>query len=537
MPFFFSSVYDGSNYQVPLFEADQRADVILSPVSRLEIYDKLSKLSNKMSTGPDQIPNLFLKRCVCTLVQPLYLIFNSSIAQGIFPEVWKESYIVPLFKSGDRQNIRNYRGVCNQSTMAKVLDSLVYDQLRWQCKNLINPNQHGFCQGRSTSTNLVEYEVDLLEVLEGGGQVDAVYTDFAKAFDRVNFNILISKLKSVGFNQQSLCWIESFLTGRTQRVKVNNYLSNKFSVVSGVPQGSHCSPLLFNMFINDISNIFQYAKSSLYADDLKLYMEIKTLEDSIYLQNDLDALWRWSKLNGLQINRDKCFYISFYKKNYRILTHYNIDGASLKYEPVVKDLGVWFDERITFNEHVVRISQKSLKMLGFICRNSQGLSVNVSKTLYIALVRSNLEYATLVWTPHYQAYINVVERVQEKFLRVVAFKMGIRTDDYHRSDMLERLNLLTLQKRRVFLDACFVFKILIGLVDSSKLLSKIKLNIPSFNLRHRELFYIDFHGTNYGSHSPINRTLRVLNTLYNSVDFFNISLAAFKRLVKREIRL
>ncbi|KAJ8949761.1 hypothetical protein NQ317_017998 [Molorchus minor] len=156
---FFSTVYITDNYDSHHNSNNSNHNLIsLNNLSLIDIYNKISKIPSKLTAGPDGIPNLMLKMCICTLSKPLHILFNISLESGVFPDLWKDSFIVPIYKSGDKSNIKNYRSICNQSSIPKMLDSLVYDQLFWSCKELIINQQHGFIRGRSTVTNLlVEY--------------------------------------------------------------------------------------------------------------------------------------------------------------------------------------------------------------------------------------------------------------------------------------------------------------------------------------------------------------------------------------------
>lgn len=191
----------------------------------------------------------------------------------------------------------------------------MYDQLAFDCKELIISNQHGFSQKKSTVTNLLVYEEYLLKALEDKCQVDSVYTDFSKAFDRVHHGVLIKKLRKIGFNENLIQWLQSFLIGRKQIVKVGSFNSNEIEVWSGVPQGSHCSPLLFNLFINDIDSCFQNSKFLMFADDLKFYRVVNCIKDQNLLQADLNNLIEWCEANRLYLNMNKCSFINFYKVN------------------------------------------------------------------------------------------------------------------------------------------------------------------------------------------------------------------------------
>ena len=171
-----------------------------------------------------------------------------------------------------------------------------------QCLDIVLPNQHGFYPGRSTTTNLVSYVETLLGALETGVQVDAVYTDFSRAFDRVNHNLLIAKPRAIGFHRRLLNWLEIFLRGRVQVVRVGSFFSREIRVPSGVPQGAHCSPLLFNLFVNDLNQYIINCDFLMFADDLKLFKPVKSHLDMAVLQSDVSGLAYLCSLNGLSLN-------------------------------------------------------------------------------------------------------------------------------------------------------------------------------------------------------------------------------------------
>ena len=165
--------------------------------------------------------------------------------------------------------------------------------------NFISTYQHGFFKGRSTSTNLLELTNFVFHAFSCRHQTDVIYTDFSKAFDTVSHNLLLFKLDLIGFPPKLLSWISSYLTGRTQRVKFNDFTSRMISVTSGVPQGSHLGPILFILYLNDLPSIVKFSKILMYADDVKLFLSIGNTSDCSLLQDDLNRLSEWCIVNNM----------------------------------------------------------------------------------------------------------------------------------------------------------------------------------------------------------------------------------------------
>lgn len=190
---------------------------------------------------------------------------------------------------------------------------------------LLNDDQHGFLNGKSTTTNLLIFQKYVLDAFASGYQVDVIFTDFAKAFDKINHNIFSIKLYSFGIRDPFLSWLTSYLTDRIQIVKLNNFHSDPFNIPSGVPQGSHLAPLLFLLFINDLH--FPNSNKLLFADDMKIFRLIKLhYSDSALLQNYLNTLSAWCNSNKLQLNIDKCKVMSFTRSRSPIINDYTINN-------------------------------------------------------------------------------------------------------------------------------------------------------------------------------------------------------------------
>lgn len=389
-------------------------------------------------------------------------------------------------------------------------------------KPIISFKQHGFTKKRKTATNLVEFTSCVVNVIESGKQLDVIYTDFSKAFDRVSHSVLISKLTELGIFSHAVNWIESYLRGRSQVVKIGSSRSKIIQVVSGVPQGSHLGPLLFILFVNDIPDIFKTANCLMYADDVKIFHPVSSITDANELQSDLDAFTLWCRNNRLALNVSKCKQMSYTRRIKNTITFsYCINQTPLTRVSQIRDLGVLFDSDICFNNHVNAIVTKACSMLGFLFRLcSEFRNPNSLKALYCAHVRSHLEYCSVVWFPYYDTYSHKIESVQKKFLKFLFYRFGwyrlVKYAPYNFKCKLVHLE--SLEDRRRNSSVFFFHDILSGHIDAPNLLSKINFNVPSHVLRNFSLFKIQSHRTNYGSMEPLNRMAALVNEFISTLD-------------------
>lgn len=516
---YFSSVYSNVEYDYAGEISPNNINVNIITISISDIYTELSLLNPNRGPGPDNIHPLFLKNCSFILARPLHLIFNESLNQGLFPSFWKTCFVVPIHKAGDKSNVKNYRPISISDAIPKVFEKLVTKQLSTVFNPIIVNEQFGFCPYKNTELNLLTYTNYISEALETGVEVHSVYTDFTKAFDRVPHKLLLGKLDALGVSGAMLDWIGSYLGDRSQVVRVNNFLSNEIMVPSGVPQGSHIGPLLFNLYVNDVSTCFTSCKFLMFADDLKVFRTVCAPEDCRSLQGDLDGLVSWCLNNGMELNVSKCKFMRFTRLRRQMDYNYTIKGEILSSTNSMKDLGVMFDPQLSFVEHITSVTTKSLQMLGFIKRNSKDFSsINSLKILYFSLVRSYLDYASSVWNPFYDTHTLRLERVQSKFLRYINYKF-FGNDAFSYSGLCHGLNLLSLSSRRRKHDLLLFFKLLNSLVVCPELLTKIGLHAPPRNTRSNQTFAVPFHRTNYGSHSFITRVSSLANQL-NNLNFF-----------------
>lgn len=527
MPSITESIFDYYNTSIPSVDFNSCTLVIS------DVFNELNEINYSTCSGPDNISNTFFMQCKFVLSTPLLMIFNRSLATGVFPVQWKISYVSPVYKSGDINHIINYRPVSILSIIPKIFEGIVYKKISPLFKHFIINEQHGFMSSRSTTTNLLVLQHFILNAFKSNCQVDVIYTDFAKAFDKIDHNILIKKLFQSGLRNPFYSWLVSFLSGRKQYVKFKNYNSYIYNVTSGVPQGSHLAPLLFNIYINDISNI--NSNILLFADDAKLFRTIKTPLDSNLLQYDLDNISNWCDNNKLYLNVSKCKIITFTRKRVSILNKYFLNGIELERVNLIKDLGVYLDSSLSFNDHHVHIQNRASSMLGFIMRSCNNFDNPLAlKSLYCALVRSIFDYNSIIWSPYTLGPIYSIEAIQNRFLRLISIKCSIkRLPHTSYEPLLLYLNIDTLQNRRIKSDISFLFKLLNGYIYCPDLLSNISFLVPGHSTRQTDTFYVPFQRTLYGKNAPLIRCMQHVNNfnldlfICYSVSSFNLYLRNF----------
>lgn len=369
--------------------------------------------------------------------------------------------------------------------------------------------------------------------MEGGGQVDVVYTDFEKAFDRVDHVILLKKLKCLGIHGDLFRWVKSYLSNRSQAVVLGGHRSDYVSIPSGVPQGSLLGPLFYNAYIYDISNVLHNTHHLLYADDKKIFMRIRSNTDCLALQDSLNQLTEYYTRNKITLSITKCQCISFTRKLKPITFDYKFNNTVIERVHIVKDLGITLDSKMLMNNHVDDIVNRSYRNLGFVMRTCAPFnSVQSIKVAYYAYVRSILEYASPVWNPQYATYTSRIENIQKKFLHHLNYKFKNSAISY--TESCSNYGLLKLEERRQMLDMGLLYDIITGKLDCPDLLSEIAFYIPARRSRRNipPFFNVPIHSTNYGGNSVLTHLLRTYNVKFNHLDPFIVTKDKFKQKVR-----
>ena len=469
---FFSSVFTRDNGFCP--DVDSRVDsdhfdgVLFTPAIVREV---LRKLKPTTSAGSDGIPNLFLKKCANFLAIPLCHIFSNSFLDGCLPNSWKHAVVTPVHKQGPTSDPNNFRPISLTATCCKVMERIINNEiLRYLFdRRLITRQQHGFIKRKSVSSNLLECLEDWTLNLQAKCVTDVIYFDFRKAFDTVCHSKLLVKLHSYGISGNLLAWIEAFLCGRTQSVRIDQKISAATSVISGVPQGSVLGPTLFLLYINDVADIFSdlCVSFSLFADDLKLFTSYKLDASHTELQLAIDRLSAWSGLWQMEIAVSKCSAFRISNPQWKVScdlhnSAYNINSNNLPFSDCIRDLGVYHDGRLKYDQHISFIVRKAFNRAVLILKCFHSRNSSVLMQAFSVYVRPLLEFSSSVWSPHYKYLIDKIESVQRFFTKHLS---GLHDLSYH--DRLSFLGFETLERRRLVLDLVLCYKILNGLCDIS----------------------------------------------------------------------
>ena len=467
-------------------------------ISNATAIAAMNELKSNSAPGPDGLPAQLLIKCREALSIPLTLMWKKSFRSGIVPEYYKLSYVHPLHKKGDRVSPENFRAISLTShvmkTAERVVRRILIDHL--DRNNLITDSQHGFRSGRNTLTQLLAHFERIFANLANGDDTDTIYLDYAKAFDKVDHQLLLKKMTLYGFPANIVKWISSFLVGRFQSVVIKVVHSHKAPVISGVPQGTVLGPVLFLIFVNDLGNKLFESTISFFADDTRMSHKIQSLTDKHNLQGEILDVLEWSRTNNMELNQRK-FELLIHHSVENPLSHelpfcpelYNYEVANnIMVEPsdCLRDLGVIVSNDFSWSAHIAALVVKARGVISWVLSVFKSRDCDVMLTLYKSLVRSHLEYCCPLWHPSKIRDIELIEGVQREFTSRVN---GCQSLTYW--ERLQKLSLWSLQRRRERYILIIMWKMLNKFIPNTNIKFRppsrlgIQAIVPAINTRAR----------------------------------------------------
>ena len=437
---------------------ERTGEFVIQEISQQDILKAIKKLKKKDST--DIVNEMVLSLGGEFLLAKVHEIINMSIREGMFPQKWKQSVITPIPKKQNSLDPSDFRPINSLPFLEKVFESIVHSQLlEYINKNdILTSNQSGFREKHSCETSLqltISRWKKWLDKPEN--LVITVSLDLRRAFETVNQDLLLKKLKIYGFSDNALKWFTCYLKNRTHVTKVNSEISEPQINRVGVPQGSILGPLLFILYINDIDrciddNVFV----NLFADDTLISVEDCNIDSAVMRTNRvLRKIENWLNVNKLFINcaKSKVMLMGRSEEN---ISPIILKGVNLEYVESFKYLGVIVDKKLNFKNHFNELIENIKRKVNYLYRCSNNLNMNNRIKVYKSIISPNFYYCPTILYFGTQENINKLQLLQNKCLRTI-----LRCDRYTPvRNMLECLKLLNVKDFLYSQTMCFIYKLI-----------------------------------------------------------------------------
>lgn len=405
-----------------------KQNIFLFPLLRNEYYKIMNKITKKKSAGYDEIPANILKNAAVILSVPLIYIINLSFETGVFPEVLKKSVICPIYKSGNKELMENYRPLALQSVFSKLFENAFCSRLTsfMEKNKLLNECQHGFRKNRSTTTAIMQFVNKLMSTADTGQKAYGIFYDYSKAFDMVSQSKLLEKLNHLGVRGVANDWIRSYLNKRSQVVKINSkhgaIKSKEISIDVGIPQGSTVAPLLFIIYTNDLYNSITCGDLTTFADDTTHLVGGVKDEIEISSKTAVRQMENWSIKNELLLNNKKTVIINFKLKKSKEEDESNpliyLNGRSIQVKNETKFLGLIIDNKLKWDAHIKQVAIKVAAGCYLVKRILAVCNFQTAKAVYHSYVHSRLIYGIILWGHSKQ--IKTLFTLQKRAIRNLA---------------------------------------------------------------------------------------------------------------------
>jgi len=501
-----------------------------------EILKIISSIKSD-AVGADGIGIKMLSLCCPFIVKYLCHIFNTCLLLNVFPTCWKESYVIPIPKCSNVNDLSDLRPITILPLVSKIFEKVVSSQLYQHLLlfKILPETQSGFREGFSCSTALANLTDGILRNTDDGLVTALVLLDFSRAFDTINHNLLLSILHFIGLGEGPEALFASYLGDRQQRVVLPGVSSEAALIKSGVPQGSVLGPLLFLIYTAKLPNSIRFGSIHMYADDTQICHAITPQSpfDGIrQLESDVENLVVSAEMHNLNINPSKSSIIIFGNRVARNSVKDNViisvNDAVIPVVDAVKSLGVYFDSELRFKLHITKCLQLGYSVLKLLYSSRYLLSQHIRKILCDSLVLSKLNYCDTVY--HHCLDSRDHRRIQVLQNACLRFIYGVRRRE-HISPFLARSGWLCMRDRRELHVASFYHKILLE-KSPPYLYNKIRFrtDVHNINIRHRHFLTIPNHRLEIFKRSFSYR----ISCVYNNIpsDFKSLSVVSFKRRLK-----
>ena len=393
----------------------------LSPITPAQVVLYFKDIPVSKATGSDHLSVRILRLAMPFIINPLTDIINQAISEGTFPSQWKTAVVTPLHKSGDANNVSNYRPISVLPVLSKIYEKHILHHLNQflTSHNIISNHQSGFRKNHSCTTVMHHLISEWSMKTKSKDTVILLFLDFSKAFDMVNHQIAIQKLRSIGIGGNFISVIQSYLTNRTQRVRVKSSLSPTLPITSGVPQGAILAPTIFQIFINDLLSLPLSCSVHAYADDTTFYIAGKDANKlQQHVNADLHLIQNWCRMNRMVLNSSKSHFLVLNAPSTNL--SFKLNDTPLQEKSSTKLLGFFLNNTLKWDDHILEISKKVSSNLRLFYNIRHLMNTHTSKLYYFAYIHSYLSYGISIYYPmSFTKHTNPLFNLQKKALRLI----------------------------------------------------------------------------------------------------------------------
>ena len=495
-----------------------------------DIEKAISDIKNKSATGDDEISISLICKYSHHFLPHLVFLFNTCLHEGCFPSVLKIAKVRPLFKKGDPREVNNYRPIALTSSFSKIFEKALASQITnfLEDNNLLHPHQYGYRRSISTADAIAYSLETIVQGLEDKHSTVGVFLDLSKAFDKVEYEILLAILQKLGLHQSLINLVRSFLTNRKQFVVINyNDLEFRSSMATpscSVPQGSILGPLLFLIYINFIPILAEANNVCMFCDDTTLIYKAPTIiENEISIHSSLNSYIQTLGQFNLAVNQSKTNFICF--KSHGAVNNCNlsvfIDSAEITQVNHIKFLGVYIDETLTWNYHVANLLDKLSSVLFLLKRIAQVCTLPVRLMVYHSCFHSNISYCLIIWGNTSVSNLTQVLIYQKNALRLIFHLKRDASCKEH----FKKYSIFT-----IF--AQYVYLLLINIKKHEDKLSDVGSS-HQYNTRKGYLLKSNLSRLKVASVLPMQNGIKYFNLLPLTIR--NLGLSSFKKTLKSEL--
>jgi Reverse transcriptase (RNA-dependent DNA polymerase) len=400
--------------------------------------------------------------------------------------------------------------------------------------NILLNIQSGFRKSHSCETALNFVIADWKDAMDNNQTTVALFLDLKRAFETVDRKILLKKLERIGVRGVEKEWFESYLTGRTQRTKIDDILSGPVENHLGVPQGSVLGPLLFLLYINDINTTVNLCHIKLFADDTLVYISDKNVEQAISKMNsELYKLNEWLKLNKLILNNEKTVYMIINNKKVETDETIKMDGKNIMKVDQVKYLGIILDNKLNFNEHFENVVKKISNKTWFLSRMKFKLDKSHRTLVYKTMIEPHLQYCSTILFIMSDEKVEKLQKLQNRAMRTI-LNCDMRT---RKIDMLENLKWMSIKQKLTFNAFVFIYRIKNGQLPNY-LDNRINFGhqIHHHNLRNNNNFRLPKYNKTMSQNNLFYKGLKMFNEIYDEIKNES-ELTEFKRKIEEYVKI